>query len=180
MGQIRLHLKMKNTNQLRLPGNHLIARCLLLGITSVITSQASVIITSSFILNTGTNLYTYSYSVENTGIQDLALVSIPASATAGVFGISSPAGFSLTFDPFLGFISLIEDSDLFTGQSFASGSTTSPFQFTSALAPGSVTYTAFDVGGNEFTGSAVAPIPEPSALLLTTVTLMTATSRRRR
>jgi hypothetical protein len=180
MGQIRFNLKMKNTNQPRPPRGHLMARCLFVGITSMITSQASVIITSSFNLNSGTNLYTYSYSVENTGIQDLALVSIPASATASVFGISSPAGFSLTFDPFLGFISLFEDSDLFTNQSFASGSTTSPFQFTSALAPGSVTYTAFDVGGNEFTGLAVAPIPEPSALLLTSLTLIAAATRRRR
>lgn len=155
-------------------------RCLLLGVASAITSQAAVTISSSFNLNTNTNLYTYSYSVENIGPLDLALVSIPASAAANVFGISPPVGFSLTFDPLLGFVSLIEDSDLFTDQSFVVGSTTSPFQFTSALAPGSVTYTAFDVGGNEFTGSAVAPIPEPSALILTGITFLAASARRRR
>lgn len=171
---------MKNTIKLHSPRGHLIGRCLLLGIASVITSQAAVTISSSFNLDSGTNLYTYSYSVENVGPLDLALVSIPASAAANVFGISPPLGFSLTIDPFLGFISLFEDSDLFTDQSFLVGSITSPFQFTSALAPGTVTYTAFDVGGNEFTGSAVAPIPEPSALLLTGLTLVSAAVRRRR
>lgn len=180
MGQTCSYLTMKNTITLRPSRGYLTTRCLLLGVASVITSQAAVTILSSSNLNSGTNLYTYSYSVANTGLDDLALVSIPASPTASVFGISSPLGFSLTFDPFLGFISLFEDGDFLTSQSFATGTVISPFQFTSALAPGSVTYTAFDVGGNEFTGSAVAPIPEPSALLLTGLTLATAASRRRR
>lgn len=180
MGQTRSHLKMKNTNKLRTPRGCLIVRCLLLAIASVIPSQAAVTISSSFILDSGTNLYTYSYSVENTGPMDLALVSIPASASANVFGISPPPGFSLTFDPIQGFISLFEDSDILTEQTFAAGSINSPFQFTSALAPGSVTYTAFDVGGDEFTGSVIAPIPEPSALILAGITFLAVSARRRR
>ena len=180
MGRIRPHLIMKNTTTLRPPLGHLIARCLLLAATSVLSSQAAVTLNSSFNLDAGTNLYTYSYSVENVGPQDLALVSIPTSPAANVIGASAPTGFSLTFDSFQGFISFTEDSDLFTDQSFAVGSTISPFQFTSALAPGTVTFTAFDVEGNEFTGTAVAPIPEPSSLLLVGLALLPVSARRRR
>lgn len=180
MGRIRPHLIMKNTTTLRPPLGHLIARCLLLGMASMLTSQAAVTLNSSFNLDSGTNLYTYSYTVENTGPQDLALISIPSSAAANIAGISTPTGFSLTFESFQGFINLTEDSDLFTDQTFAVGATLSPFQFTSALAPGTVTFTAFDAEGNEFTGSAVAPIPEPSSLLLVGLALLPVSARRRR
>jgi PEP-CTERM motif len=171
---------MKNTIHLHSSLGYLIARCLLLGVASVVTSQAAVTINSSFNLDSGTNLYTYSYSVENTGLTDLALISIPANSSANIAGVLAPTGFSLVFDSFQGSINLLEDSDLFTDQSFASGSIVSPFQFTSALAPATVTFTAFDVEGNEFTGSAVAPIPEPSSLLLVGLALLPVSARRRR
>lgn len=180
MGLTLPHLTMKNTVKLPAPRGHFIMRYLVLGAASVITSQAAVTITSSFNLDSGTNLYTYSYSVENTGPQDLGLVSIPVSTAANVFGISPPTGFSLTFDSVQGLISLFEDNDIFTEQSFAVGTINSPFRFTSALAPGSVTYTAFDVGGDEFTGSVIAPIPEPSALILAGITFLAASAHRRR
>jgi PEP-CTERM motif len=146
----------------------------------VLTCQAAVTINSSFNLDSGTNLYTYAYSVSNTGPADLALISIAGNAAANIAGVSTPTGFSLIFDTFQGFISLTEDSNLFTDQTFAVGSTVSPFQFTSALAPGTVTFTAFDVEGNEFTGSAIAPIPEPSSLLLVGLALLPISARRRR
>jgi hypothetical protein len=146
----------------------------------VLTCQAAVTINSSFNLDSGTNLYTYSYSVSNTGPADLVLISIQSDATANIAEVSTPTGFSLTFDAFQGFISFIEDTDLSTDQTFAVGSTVSPFQFTSALAPRTVTFTAFDVEGNEFTGSAVAPIPEPSSLLLVGLALLPVSARRRR
>jgi hypothetical protein len=171
---------MKNKITLHQPLRHLVARCLLLGVASVLTSHAAVTINSSFNLDSGTNLYTYSYSVSNTGSTDLALISIPSDATANIAGASTPTGFSLTFDVFQGFISLVEDSDLFTDQTFAVGSTVSPFQFTSALAPGTVTFTAFDSEGTEFTGSTIAPIPEPSSLLLVGLALLPVSARRRR
>jgi PEP-CTERM motif len=179
-GRVRPHSTMKNTINLHSSPRCLIARCLLLGVASVVTSQAAVTINSSFNLESGTNLYTYSYSIENMGPTDLALVSIPTSAAANIAGVLTPTGFLLIFDSFQGFISLVEDNDLFTDQTFASGSTVSPFQFTSALAPGTVTFTAFDVEGNEFTGSAVAPIPEPSSLLLLGLALLPISASRRR
>jgi hypothetical protein len=170
---------MKNSLKHCLCRGHLISRALLLGLASAMTSQAAVTINSSFTQDIGTSLYTYTYSVDNLGPLDLALVSIPVSAESNVFDSSSPTGFSMTFDSFSGFISLLEDSSLFTDQSFSVGSNTGPFQFTSALAPGSVTYTAFDVGGNEFSGLAVAPIPEPSASLLAGAACLTILIRRR-
>lgn len=171
---------MKNTNTLHSPRGYPIGRCLLLGIASLLPCQAAVTVISSFTVDLNTNLYTYSYSVENLGPQDLALISLPSSAASDVFGVFTPIGFSQTYDPVFGFISFFEDSDLFTDQSFAVGSIISPFQFTSALAPGSVTYTAYDVAGDEFTGMAVAPVPEPSALLLTGLTILFGSTFRRR
>ncbi|MGL4401768.1 MAG: PEP-CTERM sorting domain-containing protein [Luteolibacter sp.] len=171
---------MKTTLALHSPLRFLIARCLLLGAASVLTSQAAVTINSTFNLDSGTNLYTYSYSVENTGPSDLALISIPTSPAANISGASAPTGFSVIFDSFQGFLSFVEDSDLFTDQTFAVGSIISPFQVTSALAPGTVTFTAFDIEGSEFTGSVVAPVPEPSSLLLVGLALLPVSARRRR
>ena len=179
-GQTRSHFTMKHTHTLRSPRGHPIARYLLLGLATAISCQAAVTVISSFTLDTNTNLYTYSYSVENTGPQDLALFSLPSSVQSNVFGVFSPMGFTQTYDPVFGFISFFEDSDLFTDQSFAVGTITSPFQFTSALAPSSVTYTAYDVAGDEFTGAAIAPVPEPSALLLAGLTILSAAASRRR
>ena len=171
---------MKTTIVLHSPLRFLIARCLLLGVASVLNSQAAVTINSTFNLDSGTNLYTYSYSVENTGPSDLALISIPAIPAANISGASAPTGFSVIFDSFQGFVSFVEDGDLFTDQTFAGGSIISPFQVTSALAPGTVTFTAFDIEGSEFTGSVVAPVPEPSSLLLVGLALLPVSARRRR
>jgi PEP-CTERM motif len=180
MGQTRSHFTMKHTHTLRSPRGHPIIRCLLLGLASAISCQAAVTVISSFTVDPNTNLYTYSYSVENSGPQDLALVTLPSGAASNIFGVFSPIGFSQTYDPVFGFISFFEDSDLLTDQSFAVGSIITPFQFTSALAPGSVTYTAYDIAGDEFTGTAVAPVPEPSALLLAGLSILSASAFRRR
>ena len=171
---------MNHTINPRLPRARSILGCLLIGITSPLASQAAVTVNSSFSLDTNTNLFTYSYTVENLGPSELGLVSIPTSAAANISNVVTPEGFILTFDPFLGFINLFEDSDLFTEQSFAVGTTTPAFQFTSVLAPGTATYTAFDTAGDEFTGAAISPIPEPSTLLFTGVALFAASARRNR
>lgn len=174
------YFTMNQKIKLHHPIGHPIARYLLLGAASMLSSQAAVTINSSFNLDSGTNLYTYTYSIENSGPQVLALISIPGNATANIAGVLTPTGFSLNFDAFQGFISFTEDNDVTTDQSFAVGLTISPFQFTSPLAPGTVTFTAFDIEGTEFTGSTIAPIPEPSSMLLVSLALFQVTTRRRR
>lgn len=143
-------------------------------------THAAAVITSAVTFNAGTSLYHYSYSVQNTGLEDLALISIPADPASSVLGIMAPVGFDLTFDPSQGWLNLNEDNNIFTNQTFAVGSTVAPFQFDSPLAPGNVTFSAFDVTGTEFNGTAQAPVPEAStAMLSSLVGLVAATCRRR-
>jgi hypothetical protein len=158
----------------------LLALGLLVGGALTERTQAAAIITSNVSFDIGTSLYLYSYSVQNTGPLDLILVTVPANPSSNVLGIMAPVGFDLTFDPSQGWLNLNEDSNIFTDQTFASGSTVAPFDFRSALAPGTVTYSAFDVGGNEFTGSVMAPVPEPSASLLGGLVGMATCLKRRR
>ncbi len=158
----------------------LLALGLLTGAALTEHSQAAVFITSNVSFNIGTSLYQYSYSVQNTEPMDLILVTIPANPASAVVGIMAPIGFDLTFDPSQGVLNLNEDSSIFTAQTFGTGTTVAPFQFNSPLAPGNVTYSAFDVGGNEFTGVVQSPVPEPSASLLAGLVGLVAVSKRRR
>jgi hypothetical protein len=156
---------------------------LLLGAASSITSQAAVNINNTVSFDANTNLYRYSYSITNTGTLDLILLTIPISQNANVIGISTPLGFSLTSDPVAQVNSFFEDNDIFTDNTFAQGINVSPFVFNSPLAPGTVTYTAFDVSGAELSGtttSPVSPIPEPSTALLGGLAIVITFARRRR
>lgn len=153
---------------------------LLLGASSFEQAHAAVSLTQIITFDGMTNLYRYSYSVGNTGPDDLILVTIPTDSNATLTALSPPTGFSMTYDPSQGVVSFFEDSDLFTEQTFAPGSVITPFEFDSPLAPGVVTYTAFDVTGAEFTGTTLAPVPEPSVTLLSGLASITLLARRRR
>jgi hypothetical protein len=150
---------------------------LLTGLTSL---PAAVTINQSANFDLLTSLYTYSYSFQNTGTQDLILITIPASQFAGVSSITIPEGFAFTYDPIAQVNSFFEDNSIFTDQTFAAGSTTGPFTFTSPIAPASVPFTAFDVAGTEFTGTTISPVPEPSALMLGGLAVFGIGCRRRR
>lgn len=156
----------------------------MLAVAMAATTQAAVTITNSTTFDAGTGLYRYSYSVTNTGTEDLILLTVPTVATADLLGISAPSGFSLVYDPFVMILDIREDNDIFTNNTFAAASTVAPFVFTSPLAPGLVTFTAFDVTGTEFTGTtfspSVAAVPEPTASLLGAISLGLALTRRRR
>jgi hypothetical protein len=127
-----------------------------------------------------TSLYHYSYSVQNSGTDDLVLVSIPVNSASAIVGISTPIGFDLTFDPVGGWINLNEDSSILTSQTFNAGSTIAPFEFNSPLAPGNVIFSAFDAVGTEFNGTIAAPVPEPTASLLGGLVAVGAMLKRRR
>ncbi|NJM37156.1 MAG: hypothetical protein HC845_04380 [Akkermansiaceae bacterium] len=147
---------------------------------SVTTAQAAVNVISDVTFDSTTNLYRYSYSIQNTGLLDLILLTIPTDSLANVTNISPATGFSLTYDRIAQVNSFFEDNDIFTDNTFAPGLTVSPFVFNSPLAPLSVTYTAFDVSGAEFSGTTVSPIPETSSALLGGVAIIAAVARRRR
>lgn len=165
------------------------AALLLTGATAFLSvgnqAGAAVTITESVTFNPGTNLFLYSYSVMNTGTgEDIALVTIPVDPASNIMGISAPGGFELTFDPSQGWVNFNEDSSIITEQTFAAGSTVTPFEFNSTFGPVTVTYSAFDAAGTEFTGTTRTPssVPEPSAALLCglVVGMPVLFSRRRR
>lgn len=171
-------MKTNHTNSR--PNRHLLALGFLLGALPLGSARGAVSVINTVTFNAGTNLYEYSYSIQNTGLLDLILISVPTSIASNVTGIASPTGFTLTFDPSQGQLNFNEDNDIFTDQTFAPSTTVSPFSFSSPLAPGSTTFTAFDVEGTEFTGTTTSPVPEPSASLLSGIAIASLMARRRR
>ena len=141
---------------------------------------AAVTITGSAVFNSAAGNYTYSYSVVNTGTEDLAIVTIPVFSPLGVGNTISPAGFLLTFDPSQRVVNFIEDGSILTPQTFGPGSTTGTFSFTSASAPGNVDFLAFDATGTQFSGSVVSAVPESSSAALTGIAAAALLNRRRR
>ena len=175
-----LYEKMNITKLTIRPRNFAITLGALIAAASVATTQAAVTVNHTVTFDEMTNLYRYSYSIQNTGMQDIVLLTIPVDALANITGISTPSGFSLTFDPVAQVNSFFEDNDIFTDNTFATGIIVSPFIFDSPLAPKNVTYTAFDVDGMEFRGTTVSPIPETSSALLSGIALVLAITKRRR
>jgi hypothetical protein len=132
------------------------------------TAAAQVAVQPTITFNTSTGMFTYSYSVVNNTSNTLAIISFgtsPAGPTT-VQNLTSPMGFGASYDTGNGFVSFFEDTNPGTPQTFAPGSTVSPFVFTSPFAPGPRTFQALDVNGNTFTGTTQAPIPEPSVVSL--------------
>ncbi|MEP6809065.1 MAG: hypothetical protein ABI992_02390 [Chthoniobacterales bacterium] len=132
------------------------------------SASAQVLVTPVVTFNMGTGIYTYTYSVTNNSANTLAIISFGASPAAAftIQNLSSPMGFLSTYDSGNGLISFLEDNNPATLQSFAPGTTVSPFSFTSTFGPGAATFQALDIFGNTFTGVTQAPVPEPGVLAL--------------
>lgn len=120
------------------------------------------------ITNLGGGLVSYQYSVSNTSLFDFSAISINVVAAPGaVQSLTAPTGFSAFFDPGLGQVDFVENT-----QNFAAGTTVSGFSFISPFAPQMSTFTALRLDGNgnpvTITGSvlAPAPVPEPATVLL--------------
>ncbi|MDQ6764488.1 MAG: hypothetical protein M3Z22_00065 [Verrucomicrobiota bacterium] len=132
------------------------------------SASAQVLVTPVVTFNVGTGVYTYTYSVTNNSANTLAIISFgarPATAFT-VQNRTAPMGFISTYDSGNGLVSFLEDNNPATPQTFAPGSTVSPFSFTSTFGPGATTFQALDIFGNTFTGVTQAPIPEPGVLAL--------------
>jgi hypothetical protein len=130
------------------------------GLTEV---QASISVIGNSVYNAVTNSHTYTYSIQNMSLtQDAVIVTLNVDRAAAIIGLSSPMGFSLTYDPFVNVVNFTEDADISTPQSFGPGMTIGTFSFTSPVGPGMASYSAFDSAGSEFMGLVTAPIPEPA------------------
>lgn len=153
----------------------LLATALAAALSAGIT-QAQVSVPSTVNFNSGTGIYTYSYSVLNNGPTfDLAILNVPVAPGSNLMNLTSPSGFEISFDSGVGILSFFEDANPETLPTFSPSSTRGLFSFTSPLAPASVTFDGLDASGNSFTGMTSAPavaVPEPGILSLLGVTLM--------
>lgn len=140
-------------------------------------AHAAVSIVGTFSLTGG--VYTYSYSVTNSGSpDDLTFIDIPVGSSFLITNLTAPTGFGILTD--LNLVTFYEDADLGTPQTFAPNSTVQFFTYDSTGVPFAVTYTANDSQGNSFTGQTIAAIPEPSGLLLIAAAALPMLAIRRR
>ncbi len=131
------------------------------------TSRGQITLTPT-ITNLGGGLLSYQYSVSNTSLFDFSAISINVIAAPGaVQNLIAPSGFSAFFDPGLGQVDFVENT-----QNFGAGTTVGGFSFISPFAPQTASFTALrlDGSGNPITttGSvlAPAPVPEPATVFL--------------
>ncbi len=143
-------------------------------------AKAAVVINATFALNAG--IYTYSYSVTNTGSPaDLTVIDIPIGEGVAVANLTSPTGFGIISDGApVNAVTFFEDNDFFTPQTFGEDSTVEFFTYQSASGPMEVMFTAQDANGDTFTGRTLSAVPEPSGLLLLAASLIPLIAARRR
>lgn len=136
-------------------------------LASSVPAQAALILDATI---TGPSPhFHYEYSVENTGPEEIVIVSIvgvPLGDPDIGPSLTAPAGFLASYDSGLGIVDFLADAGL-----FAAGTTVSGFSFDSFAPPGAVTFTALGSLGETFAGATEGPvgaaIPEPvSGLLL--------------
>ena len=134
-------------------------------IGSILTCAAYAQVDLNANINLNAGIYTYAYGVLNKGPAfDLAIVNLNVATTSSLMNLSAPTGFGITYDPGVGIVSFYEDADPATPQTFAPGSTTAPFTFTSTLAPVAIGIDALDAGGDMFTGFTLSAAPDTSAV----------------
>jgi hypothetical protein len=132
------------------------------------TARAQEVLVSPTVSPLSGGLFRYKYSVTNNTSLPLSVVTINVfSLPDAVQNATAPTGFSIFFDPGLGLLDFVEDTE-----NFAVGTTISGFEFDSAFAPNPSSFEAVALDANEnpvtFVGSTLAPtaIPEPGTLVL--------------
>ncbi len=141
----------------------------LAGFAVLLTSAAlnAAVTVNSNVTSSG-GVFTYSYTVTNFGTTfDLAIIDIPVGEGVTVTNVIAPTGFGATFDGSpINLVSLFEDSDPATTQTFAPDTTSASFSYDSVFGPSVVTFSAIDANGDSFTGTTQSAVPEPSSLML--------------
>ncbi len=116
---------------------------------------------SAVVSPAGGGLFYYTFTIQNTGPDDVAIVSVdaPINDTFIDPSLTFPVGFLASYDPLLGFVDFLEDTDL-----FASGTIVDSFAFDSASGPTAGSFQKFEaltVNGDKITGnvSLVSEVP---------------------
>jgi hypothetical protein len=155
------------------------ALCAALALFAVSATVHATLIVTLDVTPSGAGLFHYDVEVTNTGVTDVALVSLSAPIGDAAIGASlvAPAGFLALYDDLLGFIDFVEDSS-----AFAAAGTVQGFGFDSANAFASGffdVFTAIDIAGRVVDGH-VSLVPEPGGLSLVGAAFALLTSHRRR
>lgn len=132
-------------------------------LTTAFTLPAQTLsVTPNVTFNMGTSLYSYNYTVSNVGPDEVFAITLGANPFGPntLMNLMAPTGFQITYDSGNGLFSFLADSNSFTAGSMISG-----FTFNSAYAPGGATFDAVGASG-EYFGPSMAPVPEPSSILL--------------
>jgi hypothetical protein len=107
--------------------------------------------------------FDYDYSISNATGLDLPVLDIVVAPGTLISGLAAPSGFQSAYDPVLGLVSFLEDSDVF-GPSAISG-----FDFSSPLRPTATMFNATLLDANfnvilmssPTIGPAGSVVPEP-------------------
>ena len=130
--------------------------------------QAALITVTPTVTPDG-SLYEYDYSIINNSGDDLPVLDIAVAPGTAILGLTAAPGFDDAYDPVLGLVSFLENTNVF-GPTALSG-----FIFESPFAPGATTFDAtlldanFNVstaGGPTIGPVAATTIPEPGYLPL--------------
>ncbi|OHB74976.1 MAG: hypothetical protein A2W31_11925 [Planctomycetes bacterium RBG_16_64_10] len=139
--------------------------CILLLMIAVPASRASLLVEATVTPLVGS--FQYDFSIENTGPDDVVIVSIVDAPLADPIidpTLVTPVGFFGSYDSGLGVVDFLEDTEL-----FAAGTTTGGFSFQSLSGP-SNSFTVFEALtplGGFITGSVnQTVVPEPAALTI--------------
>lgn len=135
-------------------------------ITAAGGAQAQLAVDANVTASGG--LFHYNYTItNNNALDDLFDVAIHVNPTSNaVFNISTPTGFKSAFDPGLGLVDFVEDTNV-----FASSTPISGFSFDSAYGPASGAFDGnfLSVGNGQIytvTGTTLtptSPVPEPGS-----------------
>lgn len=124
--------------------------------------------------------YHYDFLITNSGPDDVVLVSLTDAPLADPLidaSLTVPPGFVGSYDPGLGFVDFLEDTDL-----FAAGTSKGPFSFDSMAAPAADSFSRFQAlttNGDQLTGCVIingscigpATVPEPASWALLVLAL---------